>query len=162
MQEIERKFVIRSINFPLDNYPFEDIRQGYLVTCKDGNEARVRQKGENYFLTIKKGAGLERQETEIAISKNQFEQLYPATADERLEKRRYIIRNENYVIELDIFAGKLKGLMLAEVEFNTVDESNGYKAPGWFDREVTDDERFANRNLAKYGLPSLSDESRNQ
>jgi len=52
--------------------------------------------------------------------------------------------------------------MLAEVEFNTVDESNGYKAPGWFDREVTDDERFANRNLAKYGLPSLSDESRNQ
>lgn len=154
MQEIERKFIIRSIVFPLDNYPFENIRQGYLVTCRDGNEARVRQKGEHYFLTIKKGAGLERQETEITISQAQFEKLYLATADERLEKRRYVIQDENCVIELDIFEGKLKGLMLAEVEFKSVDDSKAYRVPTWFDKEVTEDERFANRNLAKHGLPS--------
>jgi CYTH domain-containing protein len=160
MQEIERKFIVRSLLFPLDNYSFEDIRQGYLVTCRDGNEARVRQKGDHYFLTIKKGAGLERQETEIAISQAQFEKLYQATADERLEKRRYVIQDENDVIEVDIFGGKLEGLMLAEVEFKTVNDSKTYKVPSWFDREVTDDQRFANRNLAKYGLPSSDYEAR--
>jgi adenylate cyclase len=156
VQEIERKFVIQSILFQLDNYPFENIRQGYLVTCRDGGEARVRQKGEHYFLTIKKGAGLERHEIEITISQTQFEQLYQTTADECLEKRRYFIQDQSCVIELDIFEGKLKGLILAEVEFKSVDDSKVYKVPDWFGREVTDDERFKNRNLAKHGLPSAT------
>lgn len=153
MQEIERKFIIQSIPFPLDGYLFEDIRQGYLVTSEKGYEVRVRQKGDHCFLTVKKGGGLERQETEIAISRDQFEKLYGATAGERLEKKRYIIKDQGLTIELDIFEGRLRGLMVAEVEFRSVDEGKAYRAPDWFGREVTEDKRFANRNLAKYGLP---------
>jgi adenylate cyclase len=155
VQEIERKFIIRSIPFPLDKYPVEDIRQGYLVTSGDGNEVRVRQRGDHYVLTVKKGSGLKRQETEIAVSQAQFEELYQATVDERVEKKRYIIQDEDRIIELDIFEGKLEGLMVAEVEFKSVDDSKTYRAPAWFGREVTEDERFANRNLAKHGLPIL-------
>lgn len=155
MQEIERKFIIRTIPFSLDKYPYEDIRQGYLTTSVDGSEVRVRQKGGQYFLTVKKGSGLKRQETEIAISQSQFQELYKATADQHVEKKRHIIQDEDRVIELDIFEGKLKGLMVAEVEFKSINDSRTYRAPSWFGREVTEDERFANRNLAKYGLPLL-------
>jgi adenylate cyclase len=153
VQEIERKFIIKSIPFPLDKYPYEDISQGYLAASADGGEVRVRQKGDHYFLTVKKGSGLERQETEIAISQTQFQELYQATAHDHVEKKRFIIQDEDRVIELDIFEGKLKGLMVAEVEFKSINDSRAYRAPSWFGMEVTEDERFANRNLAKYGLP---------
>jgi adenylate cyclase len=155
MQEIERKFLIRSIPFSLDKYPFENISQGYLVTSADGSEVRVRQKGDHCFLTVKKGVGLERQETEIPISHDQFETLYQATAGERVEKKRYVIQDEDFVIELDIFEGNLKGLMVAEIEFKSVGESKAYSVPAWFDREVTEDEKYKNQNLAKHGLPPL-------
>jgi adenylate cyclase len=158
MQEIERKFIIQSIPFPLDHQFFEDIRQGYLVTSEKGDEVRVRQRGDHCFLTVKKGEGFERYEMEIEISRDQFEKLYGATADERLEKKRYIIKDHGFNIELDIFEGRLKGLMVAEVEFRSPDEGKAYRAPDWFGREVTEDKRFANRNLAKYGLPLLDSE----
>jgi adenylate cyclase len=155
MQEIERKFIIRSTPFLLNKYPFENIRQGYLVTSVEGSEVRVRQKGDQFFLTVKKGVGLERQETEISISEAQFEKLYQATAGERVEKKRYVIQDKDFVIELDIFEGNLKGLIVAEVEFKSVDESKAYRPPAWFDREVTEDKKYKNQNLAKHGLPPL-------
>ena len=153
MKEVERKFVVQSIPFSLEKYPFNNIRQGYLLISADESEVRVRQKGDCYFLTLKKGIGLERQEIEIEITQNQFEKLYPATVDQCLEKRRFEIQYENRLIELDIFTGKLNGLIIAEVEFKSVGDSKSFKAPEWFDKEVTDDARFTNRNLAKHGLP---------
>jgi adenylate cyclase len=155
MQEIERKFIIQSIPFPLDQLFFEHISQGYLVTSEKGDEVRVRQRGEHCFLTVKKGEGFERYEMEIEISRDQFEKLYGATTDERVEKKRYIIKDRDCTIELDIFEGRLRGLMVAEVEFRSLDEGKAYRTPEWFGREVTEDKRFANRNLAKHGLPLL-------
>jgi adenylate cyclase len=153
MTEIERKFLIRSIPFPLDDYPVKNIRQGYLPESIDGDEVRVRQKGTRYFLTAKKGSGLERQESESEINQQQFEILYSVTGDQRLEKNRFEIQYSTWLIELDIFTGKLDGLILAEVEFVSVEDSKSFKAPEWFDREVTEEMRFKNRNLARHGIP---------
>lgn len=153
MKEIERKFVVQSVPFSLEKYPTYTIRQGYLLVSPDEDEVRVRQKEDLFFLTIKKGVGLERQEIEIEITHQQFENLYAATADHCLGKRRFEIEYKSYLIELDIFTGRLNGLIIAEVEFKTVEESRLFKIPEWFDREVTEDAGFANRNLAKHGLP---------
>jgi len=48
-QEIERRFLIRSLPENLDHYPHEDIVQGYLAIAEDGTEVRLRQKGKNIF-----------------------------------------------------------------------------------------------------------------
>jgi adenylate cyclase len=57
------------------------------------------------------------------------------------------------VIELDVFSGTHAGLVLAEVEFESMDALEAFVAPEWFGVEVTDDGRYTNAALALDGLP---------
>jgi adenylate cyclase len=104
--------------------------------------------GEAFFQTIKSDGSLTRTEVEIEISKEQFDSLWGATEDKRVEKIRYEIPLEEHTIELDVYDGELKGLVIAEVEFVSVEESARFVPPDWFDKEVTYDKKFRNRNLA--------------
>jgi CYTH domain-containing protein len=58
-------------------------------------------------------------------------------------------------IELDVFRGGLSGLCVAEVEFPSEEEAAAFSPPDWFGREVTDDERFKNKSLARHGRPGV-------
>lgn len=152
-QEIERKFLVRSLPENLEQYPHEDIIQGYLAITEDGTEVRLRQKGEKYFQTVKSGSGKTRLESEIEITEEQFKSLWEATNGKRVEKTRYEIPHENGTIELDVYHGDLEGLLLAEMEFSSEEESNKFVAPKWLSEEVTFDKRYKNQNLALYGIP---------
>jgi len=55
---------------------------------------------------------------------------------------------------LDIYHGDLEGLVSAEVEFKSIEESMEFFPPSWFKREITKDKRYKNRNLAVKGIPS--------
>lgn len=74
-KEIERKFLISNVPKNLASYPGHKILQGYLVISEDGTEIRLRKFGQKFFQTIKRGEGKIRKETEIAISKKQFEMM---------------------------------------------------------------------------------------
>ena len=67
---------------------------------------------------------------------------------------RYEIEHEQGVIEVDVFEGNLSGLVMAEIEFASVEASQDFRPPPWFSREVTDDARYKNKNLAQSGPPS--------
>ena len=150
--EIERKFLIPDPPLELEKHPFKEILQGYIAIT-DGTEVRIRKKGEEYFLTVKTGEGLIRKETEISIIREQFEALWPLTENLRIEKKRYEIKYGKFLIELDLYSGLHSNLIVAEVEFQSEDESNSFIAPGWFGLEITDDERFKNKNLALFDIP---------
>jgi len=150
--EIERKFLITELPPDIDNHSFKEILQGYIVIT-DGKEVRIRKKGNSYYQTVKIGEGLIRKETEIEISKEQFETLWPLTESLRIEKIRYEINYMEYLIELDVYSGLLADLVVAEVEFQTEVESKSFIPPDWFGSEITDDERFKNKNLALLGIP---------
>lgn len=151
--EIEKKFLLKKLPEDLKQYPNNKIYQGYIVITDDDIEVRVRKKGGKYFQTIKKGWGLERSETEIELGEKQFEMLWPLTDGKRVEKIRYEIDYGDKVIELDIYSGTLEGLITAEIEFQSVDESKDFIKPDWFGKEITDDERYKNKNLASLGIP---------
>ena len=150
--EIERKFLITAVPDFIEDHPFEDIRQGYLAVDGD-EEVRIRQKGARFFETIKKGVGLQRIENEIQITKRQFDVLWPLTEGRRIEKRRYYVPYNSQRIEVDVFGGALANFVIAEVEFSSVAESEDFIPPEWFGMEVTNDERYKNKNLALNGLP---------
>lgn len=154
--EIERKFLISQKPEGLSDYPSDEIIQGYIDisdTEKKNVEMRIRKMDNKYFQTIKSGFGLERSEEEIQLSRQQFNTLWPLTEGKRIEKIRYKIKYGKYLIELDIYSGSLDGLVVAEVEFDSVEESEDFDPPGWFGKEVTDDERYKARNLATLGMP---------
>ena len=151
--EIERKFLVGTMPFDLEHYAHERIRQGYLAYTDDGTEVRVRHKGDRFFQTVKRGIGLRRIEVELALSREQFEALWPLTEGKRLEKVRYAIPYDDLTIEVDVYLGALEGLKTAEVEFASVERSEGFQPPSWFEREITGEAGYRNRSLAMHGLP---------
>ncbi len=151
--EFERKYLIRTIPIDLDQYPKEEIAQGYVVVAEDGTEVRVRRKELKFYLTIKSGGTGVRAEREIEINQNQFNELWPTTEGRRIEKVRYKIPYKNKTIELDVYRGSLKGLIVAEVEFLNENDYKNFKPPEWFEEEITERSEYKNQNLARYGLP---------
>lgn len=151
--EIERKFLIRKLPQDVHKYASKKIIQGYLAITEDGTEVRLRKIGKDYFQTIKSGKGLKREEVETKLTKRQFDTLWPLTEGKKIEKKRYDIPDGDWIIELDIYAGPLEGLLTAEVEFKSQEDSKTFTPPAWMGQEVTLDDRYRNRNLAVHGLP---------
>jgi CYTH domain-containing protein len=108
----------------------------------------LRKKGNTPSLTFKVGRGNAREEREIRLSPKQFSALWPATRGRRLRKVRYEMPWKNLLIEIDIYRGKNKGLVVAEVEFPNHVARRKFKPPGWFGREVTGEKRYSNVKLA--------------
>lgn len=155
-QEIERTFRVRQIPKNIAKYPSENIAQGYLAIAPNGAEVRLRKVGPRYFETFKGSGTLQRRELEIELSPDQFHALWLGTEGQRIEKMRYHIEDKGQKIELNIFQGDLAGLVLAEVEFSSREESEGFDPPDWFGDEVTENVAYKNQTLAQEGLPKRS------
>jgi adenylate cyclase len=130
----------------------EQIDQGYLAADAE-SEVRVRRIGEESFLTVKRGSGRDRLEDEIEITAEQLEALWPATEGRRLAKHRFYVPLDGLTAEVDVYGGKLDGLITAEVEFDSVAHSESFDPPPWFGDEITGDAGYANQALAKDGIP---------
>jgi adenylate cyclase len=147
-REIERKFLLKRLPEKLKRSRRCLIAQGYLAAEPGGRHVRVRKKGKTASLTFKVGRGAHREEREIKLSAKQFALLWPATVGRRLYKVRYEIPWKNFLIEIDIYRRKHKGLVVAEVEFPDRRVYRKFKAPAWFGREVTGNKHYSNVRLA--------------
>lgn len=151
--EIERKFLVTRLP-QLDAARTTSIAQGYVAIANDGGEVRVRRRDGACTLTVKRGSGLARGETEIELSPEQFAALWPLTEGARVEKVRHELElGPATVAELDVYAGPLDGLVVAEVEFESEAAASRFSPPDWFGAEVTDDDAYKNRRLAIDGRP---------
>lgn len=149
MVEIERKFLLNSDAF-LKQYKVKNrIVQGYLSSVPE-RTVRVRIKGKKGYLTIKgksNKSGLSRMEWEKEITITEAETLLQICEDGVIDKTRYEVENGNHIIEIDVFEGENKGLILAEIELQSENES--FIKPNWLGEEVTGDKRYYNSYLSK-------------
>jgi CYTH domain-containing protein len=148
--EIERKFLIENLPPKVLSAPVHTIHQGYISEDRDMTEVRLRERDDRHYLTVKKGEQLVRDEGEIALTKEQFDTLWPMTGNRCIVKKRYILHpanSPNITVEVDVYEGELEGLIIAEVEFPSVEESEAFEPPDWFGREVTNIAQYKNRNL---------------
>lgn len=153
--EIERKFLLDRVPDWLEDHPAEPLAQGYLTNGGGAVEVRLRRAGERLLLTVKTGSGEIREELEVTIGADLFERLWPLTEQRRVTKtRRRAQIAEGLEAEIDVFEGDLAGLLVAEVEFSSSEASARFRPPHWFGREVTDDARYSNRQLAETGPPA--------
>lgn len=144
--EIERKFLVRTLPPGLADCPSAEIRQAYLSFTP---EIRVRKMGERYFRTEKGLGTLARAEAERVISASEYEAGEQARVSNIIEKTRIRIPlGDELTAELDIFSGKLEGLLLVEVEFSSLEAAERFSPPAWFGDEVTELEQFKNRRLS--------------
>lgn len=152
--ERERKFLVDEVPEDLVRSDVAELRQGYLA-ADERRSVRVRDAGPaGCTLTVKAGVGAERTEIERPIDREEFEAAWPHTEAQRIQKSRHRVPFGEHVIELDVFGGALDGLVMAEVEFTSVNAMTAFVPPAWFGREVTDDGGYTNASLALHGLPA--------
>jgi len=149
MIEIERKFLVKSTDFKTESYQKTRIVQGFLNTDPE-RTVRVRVNGHRGFLTVKgisSREGLSRFEWEKEISVIEAEALLELCEPGKIEKMRYLVKNENHTFEVDEFFGENQGLIIAEIELKNEDEI--FAKPIWLGKEVTGDVRYYNSQLSK-------------
>ncbi|MBL7869504.1 MAG: CYTH domain-containing protein [Flavobacterium lindanitolerans] len=150
MLEIERKFLVNSDQFKTLAFAKNHIAQGYLNSHPE-RTVRIRIKGESGFLTIKgKGneSGVSRFEWETEIPLVEARHLIQLCEKGVIDKIRYEVRSGNHVFEVDEFFGDNEGLVIAEVELKSEDET--FEKPDWLGSEVTNDERYYNAFLSQH------------
>jgi CYTH domain-containing protein len=148
-REIERKFLIKELPVEILRSRHSPIAQGYLANEPRGRHVRLRKRGKAASLAFKVGRGTSREEREVRLSPKQFGLLWPATKGRRLRKTRYEIPWKNLTIEVDVYRGCNRGLMVAEVEFPNHASRRRFKPPSWFGREITGEKRYSNVKLAR-------------
>ncbi len=149
MIEIERKFLVKSAAFKSAANAKTRIVQGFLNTHPD-RTVRVRLKGEQGFLTVKgrsSSDGLARFEWEKAITKTEAENLLSICEEGIIDKIRYEIPVGNHVFEVDEFLADNEGLIVAEVELKSTNDT--FEKPDWLGDEVTGDIKYYNSQLSK-------------
>jgi adenylate cyclase len=148
-QEIERKFLLASTDFKKAAFKKTRITQGYLSSVPE-RTVRVRIKGTSGYITIKgKGneSGASRFEWEKEIPVAEVEQLLEICEQGVIDKTRYEVKVGDHVFEVDEFYGDNEGLMMAEIELSSEDES--FIKPDWLGKEVTGDARYYNSALTR-------------
>jgi adenylate cyclase len=149
--EIERKFLLSGLPDGCDAAGGALVEQGYLSFSP--HEVRLREQAGHYFLTVKTGHGLLRQEREILLTHEQFLMLWPVTKPHRLRKRRWVLpweqNGSHHRIEIDCYLSTAEPLWVAEVEFPSISASEAFQPPDFLGPEVTGDPTYANATLAR-------------
>ena len=144
--EIERKFLIKHLPENLDSYAFHIIEQAYLTT---NPVIRVRKEDDSYYITYKGSGKMVREEYNLPLTEEAYLTLKSKADGNVIGKKRVLIPYKSYTIELDIFDAPFAPLIVAEVEFPTVEEANAFQGPDWFGEDVTEDTAYHNSTMSR-------------
>ncbi len=143
--EIERKFLVQTEQWKGEGQGTL-YRQGYLC-AENERTVRVRIAGDTGYMTVKgKSIGASRVEYEYIIPVQDAAVLLERLCLQPIiEKKRYRVPYRGVVWEVDEFMGENDGLVVAEIELTS--ENQSFVLPDWVGREVTDDVRYYNSHL---------------
>lgn len=162
MIEIERKFILRDAAV-INELKARDIgteqkevTQIY-VKITPLEEIRFREASGVFTITQKSGVGLAREENESETDAKSFKKAIKNAVAAPIKKTRFLFEPDGTACNVDIFHGTLEGLVTFEAEFASEREAAEFNPPEFIAAhiasEVTEDERYKNKNLALFGLP---------
>lgn len=142
MIELERRYLLKRLPQDLHDWPSTEVYDIYIP--KDAAHAylRVRKNGERMVITKKtpvEGDTNKLKEETIVLSEEEFTVLKELPG-KVLHKIRYFYEHDSHTIEIGVFQGALKGLVLADVEFENEEDMKAFKMPDFFLCEVHDEE----------------------
>jgi len=144
--EIERKFLVTPELW--DNLTKPDgleCIQTYLLK-DDYRTVRVRVLGDKGFITFKgKTVGFSKPEFEYQVPVNEAKEMIQLFGETTITKTRYLFPQGKHTWEVDVFYGDNEGLIVAEIELSSEDET--FSLPEWIAEEVTGDYKYSNSNI---------------
>lgn len=159
--ELERRFVLTSLPAAVDERAFRRLRD--LFVSDTGLRLRRVEDPLGNELVTKLGQKLPDPDAPDAPGRSRLTTIYlPPDAAAPLQslpgvrssKRRYTLEEQGRTFAIDVWEepATCAGLVLAEVECETVEQLTAVVMPAWAEREVTDDPRYSAFVLASEGL----------
>lgn len=139
--------MVKNLEFKSFSREVKTITQGY-INDDPNKSVRIRLIENNAYITIKGkplNDGLSRYEWEKKISLDEGLDLLKLCNDQLISKKRYYINFKEFIIEVDEFLDKNKGLYIAEIELNSLNQK--LRLPTWIGEEVTGINKYYNLNL---------------
>lgn len=144
--EIERKFLVNKKKW---NKPDNGCLYTQAYLAKEGCTLRVRIAETKAYITIKgPTVGCSRKEFEYEIPIADAQDMMKLTLYPPIVKIRYMQEIGGKIWEIDEFLDSNEGLIVAEIELNSEQES--FVKPEWVEKEVTSDKRYTNASLSKH------------
>ena len=147
--EIERKFLPandKEILSIIKDLPYKSMIQAYLNLKP---VVRVRKEDDEYYLTYKGEGSIAKEEYNLKLNEESFYNLLKKCEGNIIEKQRYNLRlTDKLVAEVDVFRGKFEGLILIEVEFESIEDAENFVLPDWFGRDVSYEKEYHNAYMS--------------
>jgi CYTH domain-containing protein len=148
--EIELTFLVASLP-DLTGCKRRKMRDMYFPAGVTHPVLRIRQKGDTFEFTKKtqldpNDASTQREEN-VDLTKAEYDALAQGSGKEVI-KTRYFYPYRGVTLEIDIFEGELRGLVLVDVEFDSKAARDSFVKPDFCTTDVTQEEFIAGGMLA--------------
>ncbi len=148
--DIERKFLVKNDAFKKVSFQQKIIKQGYLNSDKN-RTVRIRISDHQGFITVKgvsNASGATRFEWEKEIDVTEATEMLSLCETTIIDKNRFLVESGKHIFEIDEFYGDNQGLIIAEIELNSENET--FEKPTWLGEEVTGNAKYYNSYLSKF------------
>lgn len=164
--EIECKFLLSGLPGKeiLDTAEVMHDTTIYLLTGDP--ELRIRRriginKEPEFQMTVKREGALKRPEYSLPADEELFKKNLSRAKHYTIRMKYKVKLANGQTWELNVYDDRLAGLLMAELEFKTLDVALNFDfrrdAPRWLKdliiKDVTEDPRYYNQNLAVDGVP---------
>lgn len=145
-REIELTFLPNFLPKEIFKSSSKEILDIYFPTNSKHPVLRLRKSGEKFEMTkkepVKDSDASVQTENTIPLTKEEYLE-FANLKGKRVEKIRYYYKENGQDFEVDIFGGELKGLVLIDVEFSSVEGKDKFKKLDWFGSDVTNENFIA-------------------
>jgi CYTH domain-containing protein len=156
--EIEQTYLASSLPDNLAECDHHEVLDVYFPAEAVHPRMRIRKKGDAYMLTKKTqpdvaDASVQIEEN-VVLTREEFEALR-AGHGKVVSKVRYNVPVGSHVAEVDVFTGDLAGLVLVDIEFDSVQERDAFEKPAFCGVDVTQEDFIAGGMLAGKKLADI-------
>jgi len=143
--ELEKTFLLKKLPEALRDSEFKEIIDIYYPKYYDHPVIRLRKNGDKFELTKKEPISddsSEQIEQTLFLTPEEFNE-FSKLDGKKVHKKRYYYNYNGRIAEIDVFQGDLKGLIVVDFEFNSVEEKNNFEIPDFCLVDVTQQEFIA-------------------
>lgn len=134
--EIERKFLVKKM--PSLTGIQKVPQERYFIQRGDLIEEGLKRKGDVFEYELKITVSKhDRTREKRIVTKYEFDKL-KSNGTRVIRRDSYTLSKKNPVISIKKYKGEYAGLVLAEVEFDSLDEAEAFEPMSWMGAEVTD------------------------
>ena len=146
MQEIERTYLAKHVPNGLKDCESREIIDVYIPKSVDHPTLRIRKNGDKFEITkkqpVNEGDSSVQKEETIVLSESEFNSL-SSVDGKKVRKIRYYYPYEGRTAEIDVFQDDLRGLILVDVEFDSVEDKDSFGVPDFCLTDVTQEDFIA-------------------